>query len=546
MTLLTEIKNLRAELQQFKKVMANQETTIRTLSSTQKELQDKAQELEDKNEKLLIENARLRRIAFGNKSERSKKPYDPNQHHLFELEVEEDASPEPVEKPEPEKLKKKAARKKVPTHFETKVIILEAPADKRFDFQGRPLALLGYETSDRLDYEKGRHIHLITKREKWGYADSRDLVYTAEPLQAIVPKGKLTDNFLLHIIVQKFFMGLPLYRQMQEHNSMGAELAKSTLSNAVTSFGEFFEPVYEAIKKEIFTCRFIQADETPIKCQKLKKGEVKKGEMKQGYFWVFRSQSSCFFHFGKTRSQEELGKVFDTYQWPPGKQSCFAMHSDESKLSILTDGYSAYESFFAETNITLMACWAHVRRKFYELQEANEDAPKILNRINRLYKFERQAAEQASNEKWSLEKLYEERGKMRQEKSAELVDKIEEQVMALTLAGKYTPANPMSKALSYTEKLFDRLKVFLTDGELPIDNNAAERAIKPVVIGRKNYLFVGSEDAGKSAAIAYSLIESCRQSNLDPAKYLETATRKLHAGEKPESLTPAKLRAELI
>lgn len=531
MTLATEIKNLRAELQQSKKVMTNHETTIATLSSTQKELQEK-------NEKLELENARLRRIAFGNKSERAKKPDDPNQHHLFEAEIKEELEPE--EKPEPEKPKKKAARKKVPTHFETKEVILEAPAERKVDFQGRPLALLGYEVSERLDYQSGKHIRLIIKREKWGYLDSRDVVHTAEPLQAIVPKGKLTDNFLLLIIFQKFFMGLPLYRQLQEHNSKGAELARSTLSDGVRHFGNFFAPVYDAIKREVFSSRFIHADETPIKCQKLKNGKMKKG-----YFWAFRSRSSCYFHFGKTRSQEELRKVFDTSTGPPGCKKSFTLYKDDATLKLLTDGYAAYESFFRDKDITLMACWAHVRRKFYELQEANEDAPKILSRINRLYKFERQVAEQASNEKWSLEKLYEERGKMRQEKSAELVDKIEEQVMALTLAGKYTPANPMSQALSYTEKLFDKLKVFLTDGELPIDNNAAERAIKPVVIGRKNYLFVGSEDAGKSAAIAYSLIESCRQANLDPAKYLEVATRKLHQGEAPENLTPAKLRVEL-
>ena len=103
----------------------------------------------------------------------------------------------------------------------------------------------------------------------------------------------------------------------------------------------------------------------------------------------------------------------------------------------------------------------------------------------------------------------------------------------------------MGKALKYAMKLWDKLSVFLSDGKLPIDNNAAERAIKPIVIGRKNYLFVGSEDAGISAAIAYTLIETCWQQNTDPASYLELAAQKLHQGELPENLTPAKLKSQL-
>jgi transposase len=316
LSLTEEAKHSKNKVQVLELENSHPKITIETLSSTRNELSQNNQTLQEKNEELEALNARLVRILYGRKSEKTLKGDDPGQHSLFEVPVQEEPEPEEKEAASPKKGKvKKKGPKKLPEDLPTKELILPAPEDQKVDAQGTALAFLGYEKSERLEYIAAQKIRIIIKREKWGYKDSREVISTAEPLKAIVPKGKFMDSFVLAIIFQKFFMGLPLYRQVQEHNAGGLNLAKSTLSDAVQHFGKFFSGTYLALKAEVFRDTFIHADETPIKCQKLKKGEMKKC-----YFWVFRSSSTCFFHFGKTRSAKELKTVFDFSTGPPGKK----------------------------------------------------------------------------------------------------------------------------------------------------------------------------------------------------------------------------------
>jgi transposase len=520
----------------------NSTTPFISLEKEVQYLRSEVELLRAKNEELEFQIKQLRKILYGSKSEKTKtEEKAPDKTYLFETEVVQEK--EAVEEKKKSTPKRKAVRKAVSAQLETKEIVIAAPEDKKYDSAGKKLSLLGYDSSERYDYQPAKILRVIIKLEKWGHSDSRDLVYTSKPPQTIVPKGILTDLFLLEIIYQKFFMSNPLYRQIQSYTSSGARFSKSTLSDAVRRFAEFFEKIYEALHEEVLNSKFIHGDETELKHQVRNKG-APKGErvtIKRGYLWVFRSLTSCYFHYG-TRGAIEVSKVFELDNSSP-PQSRYL--KEEEKKYFLSDDYSSYDCALELTKLILMGCWAHVRRKFVELKGVDKEGEEILKEINKLYRIEREVKEEAKLKEWNLEEFYKERLKVRQEQEKEVVEEIMRKAKAMVSKGCYPPSNVVGKALNYMLNLEKKLKVYLEDGELPIDNNAAEQILKPTVIGRKNYLFVGSEDAGKWAAICYSVIESCRLMEVDPREYLVVATEGIHQGKDPATLTPKALKNQL-
>lgn len=517
--------------------------------------------IEQEHKKLLQENKLLRekisalefqveqmkKIIFANKKIGSSEPNSANQLYLFENEVqtnnEEDVEKETPVTPEKKEQARNAKRKSVPTNFEEKVVILEAPSEKKFDPKtGEALSLVGYETSERLHRVPGKFQRVIYKREKYGYADSRDLVYTAEPLKAIVPKGKLTDEFIEEIVYQKYLMGVPLYRQLVSYNAEGADLSKSTLSDTVKQFANFYRPIARAILEEVFSEEVVHADETRINCQK-RIGQ--KQELKETYFWAYRSEKGCYFHHG-SRSHKEIHAIFGKLGLlkeeitPRGKRQVIQWNG-----YLMTDDYEAYETALYCSLIIHMACMAHVQRKFKELAEGFPCAKEILAEINKLYELEAKWKAEALEKKICEEEFYGERGKKREEFSKPILEGILVKAEEEINTGKYPPQSAIRKALNYAYNLKERLKVFLSRGDLPIDNNSAERRMKGPVIGRKNYLFVGSEDGGDWSAICYSAVESCRLLGLDVKEYLKRAVSGLLEGKSAKTLTPYALREEI-
>lgn len=492
-------------------------------------------------ENLKLENEKLRRIIYGSRSEKITPQEDenPNQKTLFDTLV----LTEDKEEPPPKKKKqKRPGRKPAPKHFEERIVIEEAPIEKTFDKLGNKLSLLGYEESKRLEFVPATFVNVITKREKWGHKDSRELVFIVPPPKAIVAKGKFTDSFLHHIVFQKFFMSIPLYRQIQDYRGTGLDISKSVLSDLVKRFSGFYKAIVEAIRIEILNQKYAQGDETPIKCQGLKKGK-----MKDGYFWVFRNQVGCYFHYGETKGHEQLEKVFEVDRESLPEKFYF---NEETKRwewigYFLSDGAKAYPKMFENTKTIEMGCWSHTRRYFYDIREMALDANWFLKKIGKLYKIEKDIKEQSIKENWDDSTFYLKRGIERKEKSEPIVLEIEVKVNEFLNSGSLPPKDPLNVALGYAFNQMEKLKVFLTDGELPIDNNLSEQSIKSVVIGRKNYLFVGSEDAGRWGATCYSLTESCRILGIDPRDYFEKATLGIHNGESPRNLTPYALKDQI-
>jgi hypothetical protein len=274
----------------------------------------------------------------------------------------------------------------------------------------------------------------------------------------------------------------------------------------VKRFSGFYKPIGEAIRFELFHQNYMQGDETPIRCQGLKPGNMKKGN-----FFVFRNRVGAYFHYGETKGQIELKKVFDfSGQTLP---TPFFYNEESEKLEwigyFMCDGAPIYGAEFDNTKTIEMGCMSHARRRFYGIKEIDKEANWFLGEFRKLYKIEELLKKKAIELDWSLEKFYEERGIERKAKSSLIFQRIEKRVEELINSGSLLPEDPLLKAVKYFQNQKEKLRVFLTNGELPIDNNESEQSLKSSVIGRKNYLFVGSEDAGRWAGICYSVMESC-------------------------------------
>lgn len=448
--------------------------------------------------------------------------------------------PKPPEKSVVSPKRKRGKRRTNYQHLEEVEVEIKAPPEMRFDKKGEPLVHIGFEESTKIHRVPGKFQRIRYKREKLGYGDSRDWVYTVPPVKAIVPKGLFTDDFIHDIVIQKYFAGCPLYRQIQLYSSEGVKFAKSTLSESIEFFAKFYEPVVRAILVEIFLEKLVHIDETPIKCQGLKSGAMKKT-----YFWAYKNNAGCYFKHG-SRSHEEILEVFRTIGLVEKKMTDRGMRFVIQWIgNLMTDDYIAYEAAFYGSEVILMACMTHCRRKFVDLAENYDLAKSIFQDFNELYKFESEVYQESIQKNWDAQTFYSERGKVRDKSSRPVLEKLLHKIAEALLTRRHSPSSALGKALMYVNNLADNLKVYLDDGELPIDNNTVEQRFKGVVIGRKNYLFVGTEEYGAYAAICYSLIESCRMHEIDPRQYLAYTTKAIHEGVPACQLTPNALKQQL-
>lgn len=542
----------------------NVEDEINGLRSKVVDLNTKNESLESQVGDLKTQLKMFSRIIFGSKSEKSPPPVAENQLKLFSTStdidpgVESDGLPSGPEDKEiildgdkpKEEAKKPRKRRKPPIELETKEITLDPTPEDLIDEHGEKLTVIGYEKSERLDYVPSKIVRVIIKRAIIGSFDSRDY-HSTTLYPSIVNKGKLTDSFIHELVYDKFVMGLPLYRQLKEFNRRGASLSSSILSDSIKRFAAFYNPIYDAIRLESVSGEFVHADESPMKMAENyidKETNKTSKKYRQAYFWVLRNRDACYFHFGPSRSHKEISTIMDfgdndkkNHPDTPGyeKKACFGY--------MMVDGYAVYPCAKEKNIITakLMACWAHARRKFEPMaKEKDPKALEIFDQINNLYRVERKVNKQIKRDKLNQKDGYALRLERRQAYSVPIMKGIWEWVdnQAITLV----KGTAIYKAIGYIQKLRDDLQVYLSSGSLPMDNNAAENAIRSMVIGRKNYLFVGSEDAGRWAATAYSLTESCRLVCIDFRDYLKYTTAALHDGRTDyQNLTPYALRKNI-
>ena len=476
----------------------------------------------------------LKTQLFGQKRERFV-PDNPDQLAL-ELGIAQQAeqSPAQTEQISYQRKKKSKAnptgRQPWPAHLERVEIRLDPPED----LDG--LVAIGEDRTEILDYQQAKLFVQVLIRTRYvrkkdyeqiePYLDQMEQfeaqlregeriarIQSTPILQAPMPtrplpKASVATRLLAAIICDKYLDHLPLYRQMKRYERLGVKIPKSTLSHWVMSIGKLLMPLFEAHRREIFKATYLMVDETriqvlaPIKIlpkDRKKKRPPPKGKSHRGYYWSYYDPLS-------------KSALFDYH---PGRGEEFPHQSLQDFCGIIqTDGYSVYEALERHLpQIERAACLAHARRKFKEaLKNDPQHAQEALFLIQRLYAIETEARDNHLSHSQRLE--------LRLEKAQPLWSKFHEWIKEKAQDPTLLPKSPIGKAISYTAQRLPYLAKYLTDGKLEIDNNLVENQIRPIALGRKNYLFAGSEQAAQYAGLFYSLLASCKAQDIDPATYL--------------------------
>ena len=449
------------------------------------------------NDNLILKEklAQLQRMIFGKKNEKFI-PTNEKQLSLFDDDVQvaenKEVKKEKITYERPKTNKKKPVRTILPAHLPREEEIIEP------ENLPEKAKKIGEVITEILEYKPGtifvrrivRQKYLLPKQEK---------IVTAELPTLPLPRANAGAGLLSQLTVSKFVDHLPFYRQRQIFKRQGIELAESTINDWYSGVCKLIEPLYDTLKKQIQQSTYIQADESPIPVQT----KDKPGATHKGYMWVYHSppDKMVCFDYQKSRSQD-AAKIF----------------LSEFSGILQTDGYAAYTAFGNKPDITLAACMAHARRKFEKSLNNYADIAKyVLVEIQKLYKIEREIKE--------LEFTDTQIVKLRQKKAKPILANLKKYLIEKAVG--LLPRSDIGKAIAYTLKLYDRLKVYLTDGRILIDNNLIENSIRPLALGRKNWLFAGSHEAAQRNAMMYSFFGTCKLNKIEPFEWLKNTLNKI-------------------
>jgi len=469
----------------------------------------------------------LQRELYGRKSERSE-PAPEGQENFLAAPVEQDTesgndNAESESETITYKRKKSSGRRAVPKELPEKVIELRASDEERIGPNGERLVSLGFEETRRVDIVPERLQVLVIRREKLGLPDTREYVCTVPMPPNLVPGGKATDQFMLVATLRKYVLGLPLYRQTELYNSQGANIADNFLGECVRHIATAFEPIAAAIREQVLASRWVFADETPVR--QLKDAQA---TVRTSYFWAWVGNRQVSFHFGPTRSAKEvrdmLGIAYDPDNPIHGVNADLDPGSWEHGQwigFIICDGYQSYHPVFQTEQIRRVACWIHARRRFKLHAQTDRNAAAVTALINRLFHEDKNIRKAADKQQLldGSDARHAFIAAQRQQIHPPIIAELDQ--LLERLQPLYAPDLIMGQAITYIRNRWKDLQVFLDYGFLPMENNTAERAIRPIAVGRKNWLFVGSEDGGNWAATMFSIVESCRLQKIDPHQYCE-------------------------
>jgi hypothetical protein len=316
-------------------------------------------------------------------------------------------------------------------------------------------------------------------------------------------------GLLAQVVTAKYKDHLPLHRQHGIYLRQGVDIAESTMVDWVGEVAHLVQPVVSVIHEDILATDIVPTDDTPICVQDR---SHPKGSRK-GFLWAYLGEpGDVVFRYTRGRGRDGPLDFFGDYQG-----------------YVQADAYAGYDALFRRPGVVEVGCWAHARRRFFKaLDTEPEPAKYAIAAIRMLYDVEKQADEAGLDADGRRE--------LRQQESRPLLDKLGPWLRGLK--HNALPKSPIGKAVSYAINQWDALTRFVDDGRLALDNNRTERAIRQVAIGRKNWMFAGSDAGGERAAAIYSLIGGCIELKLDPFEYLEDVIRRLPAGADPRELTP--------
>lgn len=333
-----------------------------------------------------------------------------------------------------------------------------------------------------------------------------------------LPRRCVDATFLVHVIIMKFLWHLPLYRQERMLKAQGIEISRDTLIRYVIAVAELLGRLYNALLQQVFEATNIFADETPVLVGKGGKGERAYTESR---FWPFLGNGAIVFIFARTRAAKEIEPLLQAY-----------------KGSLQVDGYTVYESIAKRfPDIVLVFCWAHVRRKFIEAEEYYpKEAAEALRYIRALYRVEDYAAAHEGSPVQATDRLR----RLRARHSTRILKLFKRWIEEQFNDERLLPKSSLGEAIGYTRTRFEGLSRFAHDPALAIDSNAIERQIRPVALGRKNWLFCASETGAEAACTLYSLIASCKLAGVDSQAYLVDVLNRIsdHSQLKIKELLP--------
>jgi len=458
----------------------------------------------------------LQNEIFGRKSE-ARPVIDPNQLPLF-------TPPEPVAPIAPDEsiaikghTRKKRGRKPLPEDLPRVEVVHDLTEEEKHCACGAEMSRIGEETCEKLDYIPAKIQVIRHIRPKYackqceGVEDDGPTVRIMPPPVQLIPKSIATEGLLAHIAVSKFADALPLYRQQKIFKRLGVDLSRATLANWMIQAAEHCRPVIDLLCQEIRSGPMTNIDESPVQVLK----EPGRSNTAKSFMWVFcggpLARPVVLFQYHPTRSGKAALGLLDEYQG-----------------YIQTDGYSGYDHLTGRPGIVHLGCMVHVRRKFMEVVKGRKKArgkqsatkglaDEALDFIGALYRIESQARET----KLSCDQIRD----LRQHDAQPILDRFK------TWLDVHHPQVPpkslLGKAIQYALNQWDKLIVYIEDGFLKPDNNVAENAIRPFVLGRKNWLFAGAPKGAEASATFFSLIETAKANSLEPYAYLRYLFAKL-------------------
>ena len=478
--------------------------------------------------KLLI--AKLQRMQFGRKSEKLERQIEQLELRLEDLQsrpVENASQPESKSAATASALLISAAAKPtrhpLPDHLPRQTQT-HTPKESACPDCGGALSKLGEDVSEMLEYVPASFFVVRHVRPKLSCTKCDQIVQAAAPTRPI-ERGVAGPGLLAHVLVSKYADHLPLYRQSEIYARHGVELERSTLADWVGGSSQLLEPLIEVLRRYVVAASKLHADDTPVPV--LAPGN---GKTKTGRLWTY------------VRDDRPAGDTAAPAVWfaysPDRKGEHPEQHLRTFRGALQADAYAGFNQLYQEDGrIQEVACWAHVRRKFYDLQQAHASpiASEALERIAALYAIEKEIRGRSPHE----------RQQVRTTRARPLLQSLQEWFeVSLT---KLSRKSETTAAIRYALGLWEALKRYCDDGRLEIDNNAAERALRVVALGRKNYLFAGSDTGGERAAAIYSLIGSAKLNGLDPEAYLSEVLTRIadHPITRIEELLPWNIAASL-
>jgi transposase len=444
--------------------------------------------------------AKLHRMQFGRKSEKLARQIEQLELRLEELESKrsekEPNTPEPaLVQTSSTPTAAKPTRRTLPDHLPRQTCRHEPKETACPQCQGT-LRKLGEDVSEMLEYVPASFVVIRHVRTKLSCTKC-DCIVQAEAPSRPIERGVAGPGLLAHVLVSKYCDHLPLYRQSEMYARQDVELERSTLADWVGSTSRLLEPLVEGLRRYVMAAGKLHADDTPVPV--LSPGN---GKTKTGRLWTY------------VRDDRPAGDTASPAVWfaysPDRKGEHPERHLEKFRGTLQADAYAGFNQLYENGRIQQAACWAHVRRKFYDLEQAHASpvAREALERISALYGIEEQIRGRPP----------EERRQVRRTQAQPLLDSLRQWFEATLL--KLSRKSETTMAIRYAVSRWDALTRYIEDGHIEIDNNAAERSLRGVALGRKNYLFAGSDAGGERAAALYSLIGSAKLNGLDPEAYL--------------------------